>query len=99
MHKQPDDPSRTSHLMIAIHPLAVMDEDEYRQRVRLFVDMVKSTPMSDPAQNMLLPGELEYRREMERRQHGTPLPKKLYQELLELGQELGIEESLTPAAE
>lgn len=97
MHKEPDQPSLTSHLMIAIDPLAIMDEEEYRQRMGDFVAEVKATPMVDTGEELLLPGELEYRRSMERSREGLLLPGKLFTDLVLLGRELGLAEELCPA--
>lgn len=90
MYKYPDDPSLTSHMMIVLNPLAIMAKDELRERMASFYQTVKSSPMWDPSKEMFLPGEIEYRAEQERRVKGIPLAVKLYDELLELGAQLGV---------
>jgi LDH2 family malate/lactate/ureidoglycolate dehydrogenase len=45
--------------------------------------------MWDEGREMLLPGEIEHRTALSRREKGIPLPANLYQELLSLGDELG----------
>ena len=52
--------------------------------------------MQDDAHEMLIPGEMEYRTEQERRAQGIPLSAPLYAELVELGNELGVETELQP---
>lgn len=44
---------------------------------------------------MLLPGEIEYRKEQERRQNGLPIPVTTYEELAELKKEYDIQAPLT----
>lgn len=91
MYKFPDDPSLTGHFMLAIQTEAVMPRAELEERMTAFVDKVKASPMWDPSKEMLIPGELEHRTEQARRANGIPLPPALYDELIALGRELGVE--------
>ena len=43
---------------------------------------------------MLLPGEIEYRKEQERRRDGLPIPVTTYEELAALKKEYGIQAPL-----
>ncbi|MCK4977242.1 MAG: Ldh family oxidoreductase [Anaerolineales bacterium] len=94
MYKHPNDPSETGHLMIAINPLALMSEIELQNRMAVFCTNIKESPMWDETQEMLVPGEIEYRTEQERREKGIPLPSSLYEELQALGNELAVESQL-----
>ncbi len=90
MYKHPDEPSLTSHLMIAINPLALLSESELQSRMAAFHRSIKESPTWDKTKEMLIPGEIEHRTELERRDKGIPLPTNLYEELQALGVELGI---------
>lgn len=94
MYKYPDDPSLTGHFMIAINPEGIIDLEEMRARMATFHQTIKDSPMWDADREMLLPGELEYRTAQERRQNGVPLGANLYNDLLALGAELGVEQTL-----
>jgi len=94
MYHYPDDPSLTGHLMIAINFPSLMDQEEMKSRMESFCKTVKSTPMWDPSQEMLLPGEIEHRTFQERSKNGIPMPSKLIEELTDLAKELGVPESL-----
>ena len=96
MYKHPDDPSLTGHFMIAINPLVLMSEEELAERMDEFVATIKSSPMWDDGKEMLLPGELEYRKAQERRETGIPLPPALYDDLNALADELGVTTVLVP---
>ena len=96
MYKHPDDPSLTGHFMIAINPLALMSEEELAERMDEFVATIKASPMWDDSREMLLPGELEYRKAQERRETGIPLPPALYDDLNALADELGVTTVLMP---
>jgi LDH2 family malate/lactate/ureidoglycolate dehydrogenase len=96
MYKYPDDPSLTCHLMIAINVSAVVSQEELKDRMTVFCQTVKNSPLWDPSREMLLPGEIEYRTSLERTEKGIPLPKALCQELSELGCEMGLLNPLVP---
>ena len=44
---------------------------------------------------MLLPGEIEYRKEKERRSVGIPVPATLYEELVQLGKDMNLDAALS----
>lgn len=50
--------------------------------------------MLDQQGEMFIPGELEHRKALQRRREGVPLPVNLYQELLQLAAEMGVEVEL-----
>jgi L-2-hydroxycarboxylate dehydrogenase (NAD+) len=94
MYKYPNDPSLTSHLMVAVNLSAIMDQDEMQKRMAEFIQTIRNSPMWDESQEMLLPGEPEYRSMQARKVSGIPLPQNLYEELLTLADHLGVEDSL-----
>ncbi|RME99965.1 MAG: Ldh family oxidoreductase [Chloroflexi bacterium] len=94
MYRQPDEPSLTGHFMIVINPEAIISREDMAARMAEFQATIKASPMWDETQEMLLPGELEYRTAQKRAANGIPLPADLYRELLALGSELGMETML-----
>jgi LDH2 family malate/lactate/ureidoglycolate dehydrogenase len=90
MYKQPGDPSLTGHFMIVINPLVLMTREDLQQRVAAFCKTIKSSPMWDAHEEMLLPGEIEHRTERQRRASGIPLPVHLYDELVALAASMGV---------
>jgi LDH2 family malate/lactate/ureidoglycolate dehydrogenase len=94
MYKYPDDPSLTSHTMMAINISAIMEHSEVEKRMADFVQKVHASPMWDEKSEMLLPGEVEYRSMQARKAGGIPIPPALYEELSALGKELGIQVEL-----
>ena len=63
--------------------------------MKLFKDNLKATPMWQEGAEMLLPGEIEYRKELERRESGIPVPVTTYEELMELAKECDVKAPLT----
>jgi LDH2 family malate/lactate/ureidoglycolate dehydrogenase len=88
MYKYPEDPSVTAHLMLVINPLVLMSREQLKERMTEFVDNLKATPVNPGADEILLPGELEYRTEKQRRAGGIPLPAAVYEDLTRLGNEI-----------
>ncbi len=95
MYKYPDDPSLTSHSMLAINISAIMDAGEMQNRMNEFMQKIHASPMWDSQQEMLIPGELEHRTMQTRKKDGIPLPENLYVELNGLAGELGTGVVLT----
>ena len=86
------DPARqdVSHSFTAIdiewfQPLA-----RFRERMGAFAAMLKASPTRPGFSEVLLPGELEHRREQEKRRHGVPLDRTVYDDLVTLAGELGV---------
>ena len=94
MYRYPKDPSNTAHLMIVINPLVLMTKQQLQERMHDFVTTLKASPMWSPDDEMLLPGEIEYRKERERRQGGIPLPRQLFDDLKKLGTEMELDAKL-----
>jgi LDH2 family malate/lactate/ureidoglycolate dehydrogenase len=98
MYRYPGDPSNTAHLMIVIKPLALISKQQMKERMSDFINTIKESPMWDPDSEMLLPGEIEYRKEQERRRDGIPIPAALYDELAAIGSELNLDAALERTA-
>ncbi|MCP4362661.1 MAG: Ldh family oxidoreductase [Chloroflexi bacterium] len=94
MYKHRDDPSLTSHFMIVINPLALISQEELESRMADFYQTIKASPMWDDGREMILPGEIEWRTAVSRRANGIPLPINLYNDLVELGEKLGVTQKL-----
>jgi ureidoglycolate dehydrogenase (NAD+) len=63
---------------------------DYRHDIALLRDVVKDLPRRDGFDELLLPGERGGREAELRRRNGIPLPAKLWRELCDIAQALGI---------
>ena len=88
------EPSATGHMMLALRLDAVIDRDELQARMQRFVADVKASPMRDPDEEMLVPGERAARTEARLKAQGVPLPPALVDELAALAARLGVAEPL-----
>ncbi len=90
MYKHPDDPSLTSHLFIAINPDVFLTKEEYAERVKDWASQVHATEMIDPSMKQVIPGEIEYRKEQERKESGIPVPAELIRDLAAYSERLNV---------
>ena len=98
MYQHADKPSETSHFLCAINPALFQSKESFDARIRSWAEMVRSTPMVDPASHQLIPGEIEYLTETTRRTEGLPLPPDLVKELAALALRLGLPDLAFPAS-
>jgi LDH2 family malate/lactate/ureidoglycolate dehydrogenase len=89
------DPAKldVAHTFIAIDPGWFMPRETFEERLRAFMAEVKSSALRPGFSEVLVPGELEHRRETEKRRHGVPLPLAELEALMRLGDELGVDAS------
>lgn len=94
MYKQPDEPSRSGHFFMAVNPLALMDKEEFKEKMDDFYNQLKSSPMWDSSMEMMMPGEIEHRTEQKRRAEGFALPPELVKELNKLAADFNMDKQL-----
>jgi LDH2 family malate/lactate/ureidoglycolate dehydrogenase len=82
------------HLLIAVRIEAFGPLDAFLDRVGLLAAQIRSSRPVDSSSPVLLPGELEHRRRLERTEHGVPIPLDRFDALLEMAGELGLDRSL-----
>jgi LDH2 family malate/lactate/ureidoglycolate dehydrogenase len=93
-YADPSARSRTAHLMIAINVDAVMDRGELRERMAEYCAAIKSAPLRDVSQEMLVPGERAHRNAEANASAGIRLQTILYDELCALGEQYGLSQTL-----
>jgi LDH2 family malate/lactate/ureidoglycolate dehydrogenase len=63
---------------------------EFRDRMGRLVDDIRTSRLRPGFSEVLVPGELEHRRETQKRQDGVPLDAVVFEDLQALAGELGI---------
>ena len=94
MYKSSQDPSLTSHMCAVFNPAVFMEKDEFVERMDELSTRVKQTPMVNPDETQLIPGELEWKTEQQRQKEGIPVPAELIKDLNKLAADLQLEISL-----
>lgn len=89
MYSAPNDGSGTTHVFVVIDPARFAEG--FTGRMKEWVARIKSVPVADGNQALLIPGEIEFRKEQERRLNGIPLPSDLLDDLALLASDLGLD--------
>jgi LDH2 family malate/lactate/ureidoglycolate dehydrogenase len=86
-----NDHQHISHLFIAIKPDCFMTKDEIDTTMERFVSDLRSVKRVKGVDKILLPGELEWNREKERREKGIPVSMAIVRELDKFSGEFGVD--------
>jgi LDH2 family malate/lactate/ureidoglycolate dehydrogenase len=86
------DPSRqnVAHSFTAIDIEWFMPLATFRERMCDLTETIKASKLRPGFTEVFVPGELEHRREREKRNNGVPLDEDVYNDLILLGQQLGL---------
>ena len=94
MYHDPDLPSGTGHLMIAMDLKAWIAPGEMKRRMEHYHSFLQSIPMAEGAGPLVFPGEPEARQELRRRKEGIPIPGSTLETLEQLGVRHGVRSRL-----
>ena len=83
-------PMRTSQFFLAIDVTRFMPLVEFQQRMRALVSLVKSSRPAKGFDEVLVAGEPEWRVEETRRREGIALSEGVWQNLIQVAQQLGV---------
>ncbi len=76
--------------LVAIDIAAFTDVDEYKANIDRLVDAQKTLPTADGFDEVLVPGEPEYRMQAERSRNGIPLPMGTLANLRPIAERFGV---------
>lgn len=83
------EPQNVGHFFIAIKPGLFMTNEMFLERMDVLVERVHDAPKADGFDEILMPGELEGRLEIERRSKGIPYAVREIELMQEAARELG----------
>jgi LDH2 family malate/lactate/ureidoglycolate dehydrogenase len=86
----PGQPMRTSQFFLAIDVTRFMPLDQFEQRMKALVAMVKSSTTAKGFDEVLVAGDPEWRTESHRRREGIPLSDGVWQNLTAVAERLGV---------
>ena len=79
------------YLLLALDVSRFMPVTRFKARMDAFIQEIRSSPLAPGAEAIYLPGELEYRREEQRRRDGVPIEAERHGALNALAEELGMD--------
>jgi len=80
----------TCHSFMALDPDCFIGRDEFKKEMDRYIKSIKESGKARDVDEILIPGEPEFRTETERLREGIPLAPNTVKELTELGQSLGL---------
>lgn len=89
-------PARTdvAHTFLAFDIAWFMELGEFYNRMQRLIGEIKASELRPGFNEVFVPGELEYLRETQKREHGIPLPNDEVEALQSLAEDLGISSDL-----
>jgi LDH2 family malate/lactate/ureidoglycolate dehydrogenase len=75
---------------MALDPDCFIGREEFKKNVDAYIETIKGSARASGTEEILVPGEPEYRTEQKFLKEGIPLAPNTVKELIDLGQSLGI---------
>lgn len=80
--QNPDDPSNTGHMFLAIDPERFLPRDDFLSRLSGLTDSVRNAEPAIGVDRVYVPGEIEFEKETAALEHGLGLPLTLWEGLV-----------------
>lgn len=90
MYQQPGEASGTTHLMLAVDPMRLMDEQVFHTRMSQWKEQLQAIISRDTGKPMHIPGEGLADIEAERRMNGIPVSPNQLSDLAQLALQHGV---------
>ena len=90
MYENWEEPQNVGHLFIAIDIERFIPVESFKSRMDRYIRELKEEPKAPGVEEILIPGEIEHRRTLERQANGIELPLKVAEELDAIGRAYGV---------
>ncbi|WP_125778153.1 Ldh family oxidoreductase [Antribacter gilvus] len=87
---EPDVPNGVAHVFLVVDPAVFGGAPPVGQRVADYLDRLHAAPLAQGAEEILHPGQLEWRRHDDALAHGVELPDDVAASLAEAGRRAGV---------
>ncbi|MFA1820159.1 Ldh family oxidoreductase [Virgibacillus oceani] len=91
MYENWGQPQNVGHFFIVIDIKQFIPIEEFKQRMDQYIRDIKSEPKAEGVKEILIPGEIEYKKSEEQKKYGIELPDSVVEELKDLSQKYGVE--------
>jgi LDH2 family malate/lactate/ureidoglycolate dehydrogenase len=91
MYENWDEPQNVGHIFIAIDINRFIPIEVFKERMDRYISEIKAEPKADGVEEILIPGEIEFRRVLERMENGIELPEKVANELDQIGKRYAVD--------
>lgn len=83
-------PQGVSHFFIAINVQEFMEISEFKSRMDEFAEWIKGSKRAKGVEEVYLPGEIEYRKQFDRKKNGIPMSRDILADLQKVAQALKV---------
>lgn len=90
MYENWNDPQNVGHFFVAINIENFLPLDVFKDRMDLYIREIKSEPKADGVDKILVPGELEFRKETKITKTGIEVSEELFSQLNNVGRAYNI---------
>jgi LDH2 family malate/lactate/ureidoglycolate dehydrogenase len=94
---QLSEPPSSGFTVQALDVAALTDPAEFERDLQRLIAEIREAPRAQGVDRIYLPGEIEWLTKQERLEHGIPVPHGLRDQLLKLGDDLGVRLALRTA--
>lgn len=90
MYTNWEQPQNVGHFFLALDIDRFVPLDVFKARMDDYIRSIKAEPKAPNVAEILIPGEIEHRQTVRRKAEGIELPRKVVQELEQIGQKYGL---------
>lgn len=91
MYENWEEPQNVGHFFVAVDIGKFMPIEAFKERMDQYIREIKAEPKANGVKEILIPGELEHRRVLERKENGIVLPLKVAEELHQIGKKYNVD--------
>ena len=85
-----DDPTDIGHCFIAINIESFISMRDFVKKVDWMVNEIKNTPLAEGVNEILVPGEIEYKVEQKRKAEGIPISEQVLEDMQKLSEDFQV---------
>lgn len=86
-----DQPQRNGHFVIALDIASFTDVAAFKERMDAYIRIMKASELSPGTEEILMPGEIEFRKEKKQRAGGITLSRSVVDEVVAVARDLGLD--------
>lgn len=86
-----DQPQRNGHFVIAIDIAAFSDVESFKTRMSEYIRIMKASELAPGTSEILMPGEIEFRKEADQRENGIIVSRAVVDEVMLTAGEIGLD--------
>lgn len=91
MYENWEEPQNVGHFFLVIDINKFMPIDSFKTRMDTYISELKGEPTAPGVEEIMIPGEIEFKRALDRKENGIELPINVVTDLYKLGQRYDLD--------